>query len=461
MLPKQIVFAGFGAAARCLFALIPVKEPEWVSLPIVIIDPRRDLKEDPLFKDVPYTNEIVIINDSIDEDSIGKLFEKYVLEGAVVVDLTYRVNSSEMIQNCDRKKCIYVNTAVDYWERAVHDWSNSDMEEYSLAYSREKIAKECSNCKTTAILNHGMNPGLVSHFVKHAVKKLYAEKHGDDKASYGEMAKKIGLTTVHISERDTQKTCLQVTEKQLLNTWCVKGLFDEAIDPVQVSWGSHEKRYPEWLVPRHVNKYGQAFFPVRGMQMKLKSYEPMGGMLVGSCIPHAESASMAKLINHDDYRISVYYVYLIPDVAKSSSYHMESLEDDYKFYVLKAKDIADGGYDSVGCLLFYGVNRKVWVGAVQPIERIKKLNPEVNGTCMQVAISVLASLKWALNGNSERGICDPEDLDTDFILKYCDYWMGDFIMKDVSNETLDLTDQFYDLLVCPRRDSINWSKTRI
>ena len=48
MLPKQIVFVGFGAAARCLFALIPVKEPSWVGLPVVIIDPRGDLKEEPL-----------------------------------------------------------------------------------------------------------------------------------------------------------------------------------------------------------------------------------------------------------------------------------------------------------------------------------------------------------------------------------------------------------------------------
>lgn len=64
-----------------------------------------------------------------------------------------------------------------------------------------------------------MNPGLVSHYVKHALRKLYG---GD--ADYGTMARELGLTTVHISERDTQKTHMQVSENRFINTWSVKGL---------------------------------------------------------------------------------------------------------------------------------------------------------------------------------------------------------------------------------------------
>lgn len=457
MIPTQLVFAGYGAVARCLFSLIPIKEPSWVGLPIVIIDPRKDLKEDPLLnRETPYTNEITILNDAIDEDTIERLFSEYIISGAVVFDLTYRVYSSKFIRMCDKKGCIYVNTAIDHWERAKKDWETEDAEEYSLAYFRKCITKECSGCKTTAILNHGMNPGLVSHFAKYAIKKLYGEMFGDtSETSYAKMSKKIGLTTIHISERDTQKTKLQVDETHLKNTWSVKGMFDEAIDPVQLGWGTHEKHIPQWVKNSHLKRYGQAFFPLRGMQMKLKSYEPQGGMLIGSCIPHSEAASIPELVNHGNYRISIYYVYLMSDIAKASLHYMEDLNDDYEHYVLKAKDIEDGGYDSVGCLMFYGKNQKVWVGSVQPIERAKEINDEINGTCLQVAVSVLASVIWGLN-NPNRGICDPEVLDTDFILDYCKYWMGDFIFKDVTNETTELTDQFYDLLVCPKPDSIEW-----
>jgi homospermidine synthase len=442
---SQIVFVGFGAVARCLFTLIPEKEPEWLSKPVVIIDPRTDLKEDPVILTSRYTKDVVVINDSIDSESLPILFDKYVSEGGVVFDLSYRIDTCEMLKVCDRKKCIYANTAIDCWEEDEEDWMEDEMEEYSLAYLREHIGEKCPGHRTTAILNHGMNPGLVSHYVKHALKTLH---RGDPEASYGTMARDLGLTTVHISERDTQKTHMQVSENRFINTWSVKGLYDEAVDPVQVSWGSHEKWNTGWINEDVLKKYGQVFFPIRGMQMKLKSYEPIGGELIGTCIPHAESASLSKLINHDGYRISVYYVYNLPDVAKASVHHMESLNDNYQYYVLKAKDIERGGYDSVGCLMFFK-DKRYWVGAVQKIERALELSGEINGTCLQVAVSILASVKWALQ-NPSRGIVDPEDVDTDFVLKYCDHWMGDFIMKDVTEETRHLSDQFHELLVCPK-----------
>jgi len=452
---SQIVFVGFGAVARCLFTLIPVKEPEWTSYPVLIIDQRSDLKDDTIITEAKYTNDVVIINDVLDRETLPILFEKYVFQGAVVFDLSYRIDTCDILKECDKRSCIYANTATDCWETEdEEDWGDNNMEEYSLAYLREEIGERCKDHRTTAILNHGMNPGLVSHFVKHALERL----HGGD-VDYGTMARDLGLTTIHISERDTQKTSLQVSEKRFINTWSVKGLYDEAIDPVQVSWGSHEKWNTGWIDRDMLTKYGQVFFPIRGMQMKLKSYEPVGGELIGVCIPHAESASLSKLINHDDYRISVYYVYNLPDVAKASVHHMEALDDRYDFYVLKAKDIDVGGYDSVGCLMFFK-DRRYWVGAVQPIERALELSQEINGTCLQVAVSILSSVKWALQ-NPSRGIVDPEDVDTEFVLDYCKHWMGDFIMKDVTNETSNVSDQFHELLVCPKITSLEHNNVSI
>jgi homospermidine synthase len=440
---SQLVFVGFGAVARCLFSLIPIKEPEWLSIPIVIVDPRKDLKEDVVLTTAPYTNNIVVVNDAIEKDNLHTFFDKHVLENAIVFDLSYRIDTTEILRECDKKKCIYANTAIDYWERVEYDWDKDDMEKHTLAYLRNKIDKKCKSHKTTAILNHGMNPGLVSHYVKYALKKL----HGGDK-DYSTMARELGLTTIHISERDTQKTPLHVSEKGYMNTWSVKGLYDEGIDPVQVSWGTHEKWMSPWINKHHLKKYGQVFFPLRGMQMKLRSYEPKGGELIGVCIPHSESASLSKLLNTDSYRVSAYYVYSLPDVAKVSVHYMESLKDEFDYYVLKAKDIEKGGYDSVGCLMFLK-NKRVWVGAVQPIERALEISPEINGTCLQVAASILSSVKWGIQ-NPTKGIVDPEDVDTDFVLKYCDYWMGDFIMKDVTDETRDLSDQFHELVVSPK-----------
>jgi homospermidine synthase len=455
--PHQIVFVGFGAVARCLFELIPKKEPGWTDLPIVIIDPRKDLSEDPVLQGgTKYKNQITVINEGVNRENLSTFFDKYVLEGGVVFDLSFRINTHEILRECDKRGCIYANTSIDEWEgEEIEDWEEEDMEEYSLAYMREVLMEKCRNHSTTAILNHGMNPGLVSHFAKHTIKKLYAQIYGEEK-DYSTMARELGLTTIHISERDTQKTGLQVSERRLINTWSVKGLFDESIDPAQISWGSHENQFFEWLDENHIEKYGQVFIPVRGMQIKLRSYEPRGGYLIGLCIPHAESASLSKLINRDDYRISVYYVYNLPDVAKVSTHYMESLKDDYDYYVLRAKDIERGGYDSVGCLMFFR-GKRIWTGAVQPVERAMELNPEINGTCLQVAISILASVRWGVE-NPNRGVIDPEEIDTEFVLKYCDYWMGDFISRDVTEDTVELSDRFNELLVCPKPSIFDWEE---
>jgi homospermidine synthase len=454
MKPSQIIFIGFGAVARCLFELIPKRESTWTDLPVLIIDPRKDLSADPILQNTAYTDQLTLINQPVEGDTLQTLFDEYVREKAVVFDLSFRVDTIQVILQCNRKGCIYANTSQDYWEEEMEDWDEDDMEEYSLAYMREELREACKECTTTAILNHGMNPGLVSHFAKHAIRRMHLDRFGRE-ASYSDMARNLKLTTIHISERDTQKTNLQVTERSLKNTWSVKGLFDEAIDPVQVSWGTHERHVPTWFDQEYIDKYGQIFFPIRGMQMKLKSYEPIGGMLIGACIPHAESASLARLINQDGYRISVYYVYNLPDVAKVSVHFMENMRDDYDYYVLKSGDILEGGYDAVGCLLFHGENEKLWIGAVQPIERAKELNKEINGTCLQVAVSILAAVKWGLQ-NPSRGVVDPEEVDTEFVLEYCQHWMGDFVMRDVTGETRELTDQFYDLLVCPKTSGISW-----
>lgn len=209
---SQIVFVGFGAVGRCLFTLLPTKEPEWISLPILIVDPRNDLKEEPILKNAPYTNEVIVINDKVDRETLPTFFNKYVKEGAIVFDVSYRVDTCDILNECDKKNCIYTNSAIDRWDESKRDWKVDDLEKYSLAFMRNEIDELCKNHRTTAILNHGMNPGLVSHYVKHAIKKLYVEKHGSEK-DYGTMAEDLGLTTVHISERDTQKTTYQVNEK--------------------------------------------------------------------------------------------------------------------------------------------------------------------------------------------------------------------------------------------------------
>ncbi len=61
----------------------------------------------------------------------------------------------------------------------------------------------------TAVIAHGANPGLVSHFVKKALVNL-AKDTGlggvkpTTREGWGELARDLGVKVIHIAERDTQ-----------------------------------------------------------------------------------------------------------------------------------------------------------------------------------------------------------------------------------------------------------------
>ena len=97
------------------------------------------------------------------------------------------------------------------------------------------IDKWGDNKGTTAVVDHGANPGLVSHFTKQALVdmagKILKEKPGDprrdqlEKAlgdrNFARLAQIEGVKTIHISERDTQITSKPKEVNEFVNTWSI------------------------------------------------------------------------------------------------------------------------------------------------------------------------------------------------------------------------------------------------
>ena len=91
----------------------------------------------------------------------------------------------------------------------------------------------------TAVLEHGANPGLISHFTKHALLDIARQALADKKFS-GSQAEKIahhakaqelnylayqlGVKVIHCSERDTQITDQPKRVNEFANTWSVEGV---------------------------------------------------------------------------------------------------------------------------------------------------------------------------------------------------------------------------------------------
>ena len=124
---------------------------------------------------------------------------------------------------------------------------------------RKMIEKWGDNNGTTSVVDHGANPGLVSHFTKQALVdiagKILKEKPKDPRRArlekalqnkdFPSLAQLEGVKTIHISERDTQITDQPKEVDEFVNTWSIEGFFEEGVAPAELGWGTHEYYVPK------------------------------------------------------------------------------------------------------------------------------------------------------------------------------------------------------------------------
>ena len=81
------------------------------------------------------------------------------------------VDNADQVDRCRENNVLYANTSVEEWD-PYKDSERNDPTKYTL-YSRhmelrQKIDMDPAKGYTTTIVDHGANPGLVSHFTKYA-----------------------------------------------------------------------------------------------------------------------------------------------------------------------------------------------------------------------------------------------------------------------------------------------------
>jgi len=298
-------------------------------------------------------------------------------------------------------------------------------------------------------------------------------RHHLAKKNHAKLSQLMGLQVIQCSERDTQLSRVARRPNEFLNTWSVAGLYEEGCDPVQIGWGTHECVLPQGSVippegPRH-----QIFVTTRGTSLRLRSYVPKEGHIVGYCIPHGEASTLPLYLTvYDDdsdmhwvnYRPSQYYVYMLPDTAIAALYELRarSLHLQPTQKVLAGTDISAGD-DIVGALLLFDSNpidtlvhgRPIetaetfawWTGSILSNEEAGKLvNPNVNATVVQVAAGVTSGVKWILE-NPRCGVRWPEWTDSSFILNAAKPFLGAYISEPQPEYHPPKGLQFVDFIV--------------
>jgi homospermidine synthase len=442
----KILVIGLGAVSRCTMPLL-FKHVEMKSENITVMD----------FADVEASARYVrehganFVKDRVTRENMGDILGKYVGSGDIIIDLAWNIGCIDILTWCHDHNVRYVNTSTELWdpyENAEHVpprertlyWRHMDI--------RRKLGQWKSRKGATAVLEHGANPGLVSHFTKMALEDLarkWLSEHGPSETrsqietafksrAFNKLAHRLGVKVIHISERDTQLTTLPKKVNEFVNTWSIEGFYEEGIAPAEIGWGTHERTLPPRAQLHQAGPQNQICIANMGCQTWVRSWVPCGE-IVGMVIRHGEAFSISEkltLIENGSpiYRPTVHYAYCPCDSAIVSLHELAmrnyKLQTDQR---ILGDEISEGR-DELGCLLMGHEYNSWWIGSLLDIHETRKLVPGQNATTLQVAASVLAATLWMIK-NPEEGVCLPDNLPHVEILEYAKPYLGPFVSKAV------------------------------
>jgi homospermidine synthase len=95
--------------------------------------------------------------------------------GSIVVDLAWNIDTASMLEWCRAHDVRFVNASIELWD--PYEGFGSEPPQDRTLYVRHMalrrmIARWGDNDGPTAVLDHGANPGLVSHFTKAALEDI-------------------------------------------------------------------------------------------------------------------------------------------------------------------------------------------------------------------------------------------------------------------------------------------------
>ncbi len=232
---------GCGSVGQCTLPLVRRR----VDMPaerIIVVDFEdvREKIEDSLQAGVTFKRARVT------QDNYASMLGELVGPGDIIIDLSWNVETLDMLAWCGEHDVRYLNTSLEEWD-PYGDIENKSPYERSL-YSRQmrvRLLKGRLNARATpsptAVIDHGANPGLVSHFTKRALleiastmlqnglpaatgvnksafEQLITAAESQAEGSFARLSQATGTKVIHISERDTQVSSLPKAVNEFVNT---------------------------------------------------------------------------------------------------------------------------------------------------------------------------------------------------------------------------------------------------
>jgi len=429
-LDGRLVIVGFGSIGQGVLPLILRHigiAPERIT--IVTAEPRG--------QEVAAEYGIQFNETALTQDNYRAVLDKLLGAGDFLLNVSVEVSSVALIELCQEKGALYLDTCIEPWPGGYTDPNLTPSQRSNYALRESALAlKERYAGGPTAVLTHGANPGLVSHFIKQALVDL--ARAGDpvapvpgDRAGWAGLAERLGIKVIHIAERDTQVASFPKAVGEFVNTWSIDGFVSEGSQPAELGWGAHERHFPDDGA-RHEFGSGAAIYLLRpGAGTQVRSWTPLEGPYIGFLITHNESISTADYFTLRDgdavrYRPTCHYAYHPCDDAVLSVHEFGGKNWQMQDRKRLMMDEITAGIDELGVLLMGHPDGVYWYGSRLSIEQTRAIIPHNNATSLQVTAAVLAGMVWAIE-HPRAGLVEPEELDFERILEVAGPYLGDVV----------------------------------
>ncbi len=381
------------------------------------------------------------IQDQITQDNLDSQLKKYLSAGDFLLDLAWNIDANTILNWCHDNGVLYLNTSIEQWDPYEGGANKHPLERtlYHRHMSMREMKSKWNKVGATAIVEHGANPGLVSHLVKKSMVDIATLALKESKAAagvegaltderYNDLAHLLGIKVIHISERDTQVTNKPKQWGEFVNTWSVEGFYEEGIAPAELGWGTHEKTLPLNAYEHQSGPKNQIAIAQPGATTWVRSWVP-NFEIHGMVIRHGEAFTISDHLTVWDgskalYRPTVHYAYCPTNEAIASMKELEMRSWDlHKNQRIMNDEITDGD-DRLGVLLMGHPYKAWWTGSLLNIHDSRKLIPDQSATTVQVASAVYAAVAWAMK-NPDKGLLVPDELPWREVLGYAEkYWGG-------------------------------------
>lgn len=426
----RLVMVGFGCIGQGVLPLL-LRHIDMQPQQMLIISP------DSTDMAIAGSYGVPCLLSSLTADNVRSVLGPRLSAGDFLLNLSVDVSSVALIALCQALGVLYLDTCIEPWAGGYTDpalpisrRTNYALREAALALRRK------DRSGPTAVLTHGANPGLVSHLLKQALLNIaqhnrLAMAPPSSRLAWAQLAQQLHIHVIHIAERDTQVGARRKATGEFVNTWSVEAFVDEACQPAELGWGSHEQYFPADAACHDAGCRASIYLNRPGASTRVRTWTPLAGPMHGFLITHSESISMADYFTVGDtenpsYRPTVNYAYHPCDDAVLSLHELAGrnwLTQDHERVL---KEEITSGMDELGVLLMGHPSGAYWFGSQLSIDQARALCPHNSATSLQVTAAVMAGVVWAMK-NPARGVLEPDEMPFDEILGLCRPYLGNLV----------------------------------